>query len=106
MSFCGATIRPGFELVADLTKLESKIANADLVITGEGCLDRQTLSGKAPFGIAKLARKHGKRVISMVGRANQDKEALDLFDHTIGILGVLVLHWYAYFITGVCGIAI
>ena len=81
MSFCGAAIRPGFELVADLTKLESKIANADLVITGEGCLDRQTLSGKAPFGIAKLARKHGKRVISMVGRANEDKEARDLFDH-------------------------
>ena len=46
MSFCGAKIRPGFEVVAEAVDLESKMRNADVVITGEGSLDRQTLEGK------------------------------------------------------------
>jgi glycerate kinase len=46
MSFCGGRIRPGFELVAEAANLESKMENFDLVITGEGSLDRQTLEGK------------------------------------------------------------
>ena len=79
-TFCGAQIRPGFELVAQLADLESKMREADLVITGEGSLDRQTLSGKTPFGVAQLARKLGKRVVSIVGRTSGDREARDLFD--------------------------
>ena len=62
MSFCGAKIRPGFEVVAESADLESKIKDVDLVITGEGSLDRQTLEGKTPAGIARLARKLGKAV--------------------------------------------
>ncbi|HXX42960.1 MAG TPA: glycerate kinase [Chthoniobacterales bacterium] len=80
MTFCSAQIRPGFELVAELAGLESKMREADLVITGEGSLDRQTLSGKTPFGVAQLARKLGKRVVSMVGRASGEREVRDLFD--------------------------
>ena len=46
MSFCGAKIRPGFDVVAEAVELESKMKDVDVVITGEGSLDRQTLEGK------------------------------------------------------------
>jgi glycerate kinase len=52
----------------------------DVVITGEGSLDRQTLQGKTPFGVAKLARKLGKRVFAIVGRATNDREVREIFD--------------------------
>jgi glycerate 2-kinase len=80
MSFCGATIRPGFDVVAESVGLESKMKDVDLVITGEGSLDRQTLEGKTPAGVARLARKLGKRVFAMVGRATDDAEVRRLFD--------------------------
>jgi glycerate kinase len=80
MSFCGAKIRPGFEVVAEAADLESKIKNANLVITGEGSLDRQTLEGKTPAGIARLARKLGKRVVAIAGRASSDRSVLEIFD--------------------------
>ncbi len=71
MSFCGAKVRPGFDVVAEAVGLESKIKDADVVITGEGSLDRQTLEGKTPAGVARLARKLGKPVFAIVGRATQ-----------------------------------
>jgi glycerate kinase len=80
MSFCGAIVRPGFEVVADAVGLESKMKDVDLVITGEGSLDRQTLEGKTPAGVARLARKLGKRVFAIVGRASEDRKARELFD--------------------------
>jgi glycerate kinase len=80
MSFCGATIRPGFDVVAESVGLESKMKDVDLVITGEGSLDRQTLEGKTPAGVARLARKLGKRVFAIVGRATDDAEVRRLFD--------------------------
>jgi len=78
--FCGATIRPGFEIVAKAVGLESKMQNADLVITGEGSLDRQTLEGKTPAGVARLARKLHKPVFAIVGRACADEEVGELFN--------------------------
>jgi glycerate 2-kinase len=80
MSFCGAQIRSGFEVVAEAVNLESKVVNADVVITGEGSLDRQTLEGKTPAGVARLARKLGKRVFAFVGRATNDPEVREIFD--------------------------
>jgi glycerate kinase len=80
MSFCGAKIRPGFDVVAEAVGLETKIKDADIVITGEGSLDRQTLEGKTPAGVARLARKLGKRVFAMVGRATNDPEVPEVFD--------------------------
>jgi glycerate kinase len=80
LSFCGATIRPGFEVVAEAVGLESKMKDADLVITGEGSLDRQTLEGKTPAGVARLARKLGKPVFAIVGRASDDPELREIFD--------------------------
>ncbi len=80
MSFCGAKIRPGFDVVAEAVGLETKMKDVDLVITGEGSLDRQTLEGKTPAGVARLARKLGKRVFAFVGRASEDRQVRDLFD--------------------------
>ncbi len=80
MSFCGARIRPGFDVVAEAVRLESKIKDVDLVITGEGSLDRQTLEGKTPAGVARLARKLRKRVFAIVGRTDENRQLRELFD--------------------------
>jgi glycerate kinase len=80
MSFCGAKVRPGFNIVAEAVGLESKIKDADVVITGEGSLDRQTLEGKTPAGVARLAQKFGKPVFAIVGRATKDPEVSEMFD--------------------------
>jgi glycerate kinase len=80
MSFCGAKIRPGFDVVAEAVGLESKIKDADVVITGEGSLDRQTLEGKTPGGVARLARQLSKPVFALVGRAAEDREVRRMFD--------------------------
>jgi len=80
MSFCGAIIRPGFDVVAESIGLESKMKDTDVVITGEGSLDRQTLEGKTPAGVARLSRKFGKRVFAIVGRVSKDRQVQELFD--------------------------
>jgi glycerate 2-kinase len=80
ISFCGATIRPGFDVVAEAVGLESKMKEVDVVITGEGSLDRQTLEGKTPAGVARLARKLGKKVFAIAGRYDGDQQVGKLFD--------------------------
>jgi len=61
-------------------ELEEKIKSADVVITGEGKLDSQTLEGKAPAGVARLARKFGRRVFAVVGRAAPDQQVREMFN--------------------------
>jgi glycerate 2-kinase len=80
LSFCAAKMQPGFDVVAEAVSLEPKMKDADLVITGEGSLDRQTLEGKTPAGVARLARKLGKPVFAIVGRATEDRELREVFD--------------------------
>jgi len=80
LSFCAAKIQPGFDVVAEAVSLEPKMKDADLVITGEGSLDRQTLEGKTPAGVARLARKLGKPVFAIVGRASEDRNLREIFD--------------------------
>jgi glycerate kinase len=80
VSFCSAKVRPGFDVVAKAVGLESKIKDADVVITGEGSLDRQTLEGKTPAGVARLAPKFGKPVFAIVGRATKNREVRKMFD--------------------------
>ncbi len=67
MTFCRATMRPGFDLVAEVTELEDAVREADLVITGEGSVDAQTLHGKGPAGVADMARRLGKPVVAVGG---------------------------------------
>jgi len=85
LTFCGAAIRPGFDMIAETLHLESRIAAADLVITGEGRIDDQTLDGKGPAGVAALARKAGKRVIGFGGSITAQAEAAGIFDALIPI---------------------
>jgi glycerate kinase len=82
MAFLDAELGNGFEMVSRITGLEKAIMEADLVITGEGKIDRQSLQGKAPFGVARLARKHGKSVFGVAGLV-QDPDGdftADVFD--------------------------
>jgi glycerate kinase len=80
LAFCGATIRSGFDVVAEAIGLEARIKSADLVITGEGSLDRQTLDGKTPVEVAKMARTFGKRVFAIVGLLDERAPSRSLFD--------------------------
>lgn len=64
----GARMRPGIELVLELARFDALLAGARLVITGEGSLDRQTLLGKAPAGVARAATAAGVPVIAVCGR--------------------------------------
>jgi glycerate 2-kinase len=68
LAVLGARMRPGIDVVLELTGLESLLAGADLVITGEGSLDAQSLAGKAPVGVARAAARHGVRVVAVAGR--------------------------------------
>lgn len=67
MSFLGADLLRGIDVVMDYCHLEESIRVSDLVITGEGRLDGQTAAGKVPWGVAKLAKKYGKTVIAICG---------------------------------------
>ena len=71
--------------MASILRLESRIAAADLVITGEGKLDDQTLDGKGPAGIALAARKAGKRVIAFGGAVTQVADRAGIFDALVPI---------------------
>ena len=75
LAYLGGHLRSGIELVADVTALEDKIKNADMVITGEGRLDGQSAMGKAPVGVARLAKKHGKLCIALSGCVGDGAEA-------------------------------
>jgi glycerate kinase len=71
----------GVETMIALTNLEEKIQNADIVITGEGSLDRQSLMGKVPVGVGKLAKKYGKIAIAIAGRVDLDLKEFLPFLH-------------------------
>lgn len=67
MSCLNAELTPGIDLILDAVGLEDELADADVVVTGEGRLDHQTAMGKAPVGVAKLAKKYGAKVIAFAG---------------------------------------
>jgi glycerate kinase len=72
VSYLRGELQSGIELVIGATGLEEKIKDADVVITGEGRLDGQTYMGKAPIGVARLAKKYGKPVIAFSGCVSED----------------------------------
>ncbi|KAA0565786.1 glycerate kinase [Bacillus sp. CH30_1T] len=65
-------LQSGVDTIIELTKLEEKVKKADIIFTGEGSLDQQSLMGKVPVGVAKLAKKHSKKVIGIAGRIDTD----------------------------------
>ncbi|EKZ6355986.1 glycerate kinase [Klebsiella aerogenes] len=71
-AFCGANLRPGIEIVTDALGLADLVADADLVITGEGRIDSQTIHGKVPVGVAKVAKRFNVPVIGIAGSLTAD----------------------------------
>ena len=72
LAFMKAELHSGIDIVLAALGLELIIADADLVITGEGRLDSQTINGKVPVGVARLAKRHGKPVIAIAGSLSPD----------------------------------
>jgi glycerate kinase len=85
MAFLGGRLVSGFEMVATQIGLEARVAAADLVITGEGRLDEQSLQGKGPVGVARLARRLGKKIIGVAGSVDDSSALCAQFDLLIAI---------------------
>lgn len=81
LGFLNATLKPGIDIVMDTIGLEDYVRDADLVITGEGRIDFQSIMGKTPVGVAKLAKKHNIPVIAIAGCLADDANAVH--DHGI-----------------------
>lgn len=80
-AFLNAELKPGIETILQILEIDDYIKEADLVITGEGKIDNQSLYGKVPVGVARLAKKYGKRVIGIVGSSPNDHAQI----HEMGI---------------------
>lgn len=85
MAFLGGGLLPGFETIAGMMGLADAVASADIVITGEGRLDDQTGEGKAPAGVARIARSSRKPVIAFAGSIPLSISARSGFDATVQI---------------------
>ncbi|WP_276639530.1 glycerate kinase [Siccibacter turicensis] len=71
-AFCGGVLRPGCEIVTEALNLDALVADASLVITGEGRIDSQTIHGKVPVGVARVAKRYGLPVIGIAGSLTRD----------------------------------
>jgi glycerate kinase len=81
LQFLTARMRPGVEVVADALRLREQIRGADLVLTGEGSVDAQTLGGKTPIGVARIAHDEGVPVVIIAGNVGDDADVL--LDHGV-----------------------
>ncbi len=77
VALLNAEIRPGIELILDMIDFDQKIIGADLVVTGEGSLDEQSLAGKAPIGVAQAAARAEVAVVAVAGRLRLSQERLN-----------------------------
>jgi glycerate kinase len=77
MMFCDAVVRPGIELSLDAVGADAALETADLVITGEGRIDAQTVRGKAPVGVARRAQRYGVPVVAVAGSIARDDRLTD-----------------------------
>jgi glycerate kinase len=82
--FLNGRLRPGVEIVLEAVGLDAAVRDADLVVTGEGRIDGQTVQGKTPMGVARVSRAHGKPVIGIGGSLAADADAV----HSHGIEAV------------------
>jgi glycerate kinase len=81
VAFLGARIVSGFDVVAEATGLHQRLAAADVVVTGEGCFDRQSLQGKAAWRLSELAATAGKRCVILAGTCQLTQDAVEV--HTL-----------------------
>lgn len=93
MAFCNATLQSGIETVLDMSNFDEIIKDADLVITGEGCIDSQSIYGKVPVGVAKRSKKHNVPVLAVVGQMKCSADELKPFgiDAVVSTVGPSVL---------------
>lgn len=84
IAFCKAKLESGVDKILELIKMEQFIKNADLVITGEGRMDYQSVNGKAPIGVAEIAKKFNIPVIAVVG--SEGKGAAEVYKHGIDLI--------------------
>ena len=75
LGFLHAELIPGIDLIMQVSGLENELRDADIVVTGEGRLDYQTIMGKAPVGVARLAKKYGSKVIAFAGSVTPEASA-------------------------------
>ena len=75
--FLGGELKSGVEIVLEETRFENVVRDADVVVTGEGRLDSQTVMGKAPIGVARMAKRHGKKVLAFSGCATPGAAAVN-----------------------------
>jgi len=85
MAFLGGRLVSGFDMVSTQVGLEARVAAADLVVTGEGRLDEQSLQGKGPVGVARLARRLGKKIVGVAGTVDDSAALRAQFDQLIPI---------------------
>ncbi|ENM5927192.1 glycerate kinase [Vibrio mimicus] len=76
LAYTHATLRPGIEIVLDTVQLAHQVSDADLVITGEGRIDSQTVHGKTPMGVAKVAKRFDVPVIALSGCTGENYQAV------------------------------
>ena len=88
LAFACAELVPGIELVCDTVGFHDTVAGADLVLSGEGSIDAQTLSGKTPAGVADVAGAHGVPVVLFGGRVAPDADALRADGRVAAIVGI------------------
>lgn len=81
IAILNAELVNGFEVISEFIKLEEILKDADLVITGEGKIDSQTINGKVPIGVCKVAKKYNIKTICIAGTLGKDYEKC--FDHEI-----------------------
>lgn len=84
LSYLNAELVAGIDLILSLNEFEKELYDTDIVVTGEGRLDYQTAMGKAPIGIAKLAKKHNVKVLAFAGSLGEDvsecnRQGIDAF---------------------------
>ncbi len=76
LGMLNARLRPGIEIVIETLRLEEALRDADLVITGEGRLDSQSIHGKTPIGVARVAKRYGLPVIGIAGSLSKDYQVV------------------------------
>lgn len=76
VAFCGASLRSGIELVLEQLDIDNRLVGVDLVITGEGQIDTQTLGGKGPMGLTEAARKYGIPVVALAGSVGEGEQRM------------------------------
>jgi glycerate 2-kinase len=88
MAFAGAKLVPGFAMVAEVCELRQRLAKADVVITGEGSLDAQSLAGKGPVGIARLCKELGVPCVAVAGVCSNEIRQSGIFDDAVDLISL------------------